>query len=204
VSFGRLWIAPLLPSFLVRHPQITIDARFSDRLVDVVSDEFDVAIRVGVLRDSSLMARKITPYRQVLVAAPRYLAERGTPKTPADLLRHACLGFSGRAAWPDWQLMKDGRRKTIRPAGPLIADNSEVVLMATIESAGIPFLPDWLAAPAMRAGKLVEVLRGWGAKGDGGVYAILPPGRMIPTKTRLFVDDIAGSIKVGWAIKNRR
>lgn len=92
----------------------------------------------------------------------------------------------------------NGRRKTIRPAGPLIADNSEVVLMAAIEGAGITFTPDWLAGPALRERKLVEVLPGWGGKAEGGVYAILPPGRLTPTKTRLFVDDIAKSIKAGW------
>lgn len=198
VTFGRQWIAPLLPAFLARHPQIRIDARFSDRLVDVVSEGFDVAIRVGVLRDSSFTSRKIASYRTLLVAAPSYLSRHGKPKTPADLAKHACLGFSGHADWPDWLMMKNGRRKTIRPAGPLIADNSEVVVMAAIEGAGITFTPDWLAGPALRERKLVEVLPGWGGKAEGGVYAILPPGRLIPTKTRLFVDDIAKSIKAGW------
>lgn len=204
LTFGRHWVAPLLPSFLARHPQIRIDARFSDRLVDVVAEGFDVAIRVAVLRDSTLTSRRIASYRNLLLAAPSYLAAHGTPRTPTDLLQHACLGFSGHAAWPDWPLMKEGKRKTLRPAGPLIADNSEVVLAAAIEGAGIIFTADWLAGPAMREGKLVEVLPGWGGTGDGGVYAILPPGRLIPTKTRLFVDEIAKSIKAGWAGKRRR
>jgi DNA-binding transcriptional LysR family regulator len=198
VTFGRQWIAPLLPAFLARHPQIRIDARFSDRLVDVVSEGFDVAIRVGVLRDSSLTSRRIASYRNLLVAAPSYIAIHGKPKIPADLAKHACLGFSGHADWPDWRMMKDGKRTTVRPVGPLIVDNSEVVLMAAIEGAGIAFTPDWLAGPEIRAGKLVEVLPGWGGKAEGGVYAILPPGQLIPTKTRFFVDEIAKSIKAGW------
>ncbi len=198
VTFGRQWIAPLLPAFLARHPLIRIDARFSDRLVDVVSEGVDVAIRVGVLRDSSLTSRKIASYRNLLVAAPSYLTKHGRPKAPEDLAKHACLGFSGHADWPDWLMMKEGKRKTIRPAGPLIADNSEVILAAAIAGAGITFTADWLAGPALRDGKLVEVLPGWGGKAEGGVYAILPPGRMIPTKTRLFVDEIAKSIKAGW------
>jgi DNA-binding transcriptional LysR family regulator len=201
VTFGRQWIAPLLPPFLGRHPQIRIDARFSDRLVDVVSEGFDVAIRVGVLRDSSLTSRKIASYRNLLVAAPSYLSRHGKPRTPADLAKHACLGFSGHADWPDWLMMKDGKRKTVRPVGPLIADNSEVVLMAAMEGAGITFTPDWLAGPALRERQLVEVLPGWGGKAEGGVYAILPPGRLIPTKTRLFVDEIARSIRAGWRSK---
>lgn len=204
VTFGRQWIAPLLPSFIARHPLIRIDVRFSDRLVDVVADGFDVAIRVGVLRDSTLTSRKIASYRNLLVAAPSYLARHGKPKTPDDLAQHACLGFSGHADWPDWLMMKNGKRRTVRPSGPLVADNSEVVLMAAIEGAGITFTAGWLAGPEIRAGRLVEVLPGWSGKAEGGVYAILPPGHLIPTKTRLFVEDINTSIKAGWAGTKRR
>lgn len=201
VTFGRQWVAPLLPSFIARHPLIRVDVRFSDRLVDVVADGFDVAIRVGVPRDSTLVSRKIASYRSLLVAAPSYLARHGKPKTPDDLAEHACLGFSGHADWPDWLMMKNGKRKTVRPAGPLVADNSEVVLMAAIEGAGITFTPDWLAGPEIRAGRLVEVLPGWSGKSEGGVYAILPPGHLIPTKTRLFVEEVSRSVKAGWGKK---
>jgi DNA-binding transcriptional LysR family regulator len=103
------------------------------------------------------------------------------------------------AAWPDWPLSKEGKRQTVRPTGPLIADNSEALLLAAIEGVGITFTPDWLAGPAIRAGKLVEVLPGWGGPGDGGIHAILPPGRLVPTKTRVLVDEIAKHIKAGWA-----
>lgn len=198
-TFGRQWIAPLLPPFLSRHPQIRIDARFSDRQVDVVSEGFDVAIRVGVLRDSSLAARKLASYRNLLVAAPSYLAAHGKPRKPDDLKKHSCVGFTGLRSWPDWPLMRGNQRKTVRPIGPLVADNSEAVLIAAIGGAGITLAADWLAGPALREGKLVEVLPGWSGKGDGGVYAILPPGRLVPAKTRSFVDDIGKSIKAGWA-----
>jgi DNA-binding transcriptional LysR family regulator len=201
VTFGRQWVAPLLPSFIARHPLIRIDIRFSDRLVDVVADGFDVAIRVGVPRDSTLTSRKIASYRNLLVAAPSYLARHGKPKTPDDLAQHACIGFSGHADWPDWLMMKDGKRKTVRPAGPLVADNSEVVLLAAIEGAGITFTPDWLAGPEIRAGRLVEVLPGWSGKAEGGIYAVLPPGHLVPTKTRLFVEEVSKSVKAGWARK---
>lgn len=204
VTFGRQWIAPLLPAFLARHPKIRIDARFSDRIVDVMSEAVDVAIRVGIPRDSTFTSRKIASYRNLLVASPGYLARHGKPRTPADLANHACLGFSAHADWPDWRMMKDGKRRTVRPTGPLTADNSEVVLMAAIAGAGITFTPDWLAGPALRTGKLVEVLPGWGGRAEGGVYAILPPGRLIPMKTRLFVDQIATSIKAGWRSQPRK
>lgn len=199
VTFGRQWIAPLLPRFIASHPHIRLDVRFSDRFVDVVAEGFDVAIRVGRLRDSSLTARKIASYRNLLVAAPAYLQAHGKPRTPEDLKKHTCIGFTGYAGWPDWSLSKAGKRKTIRPRGPLAADNSEVVLSVTIAGAGITFTSDWLAGPALREGKLREVLPGWGGKGEGGVYAVLPPGRLVPAKTRLFIDEVARSIKAGWA-----
>lgn len=198
VTFGRQWISPLIPAFLKKHPNIRLDAQFSDRRVDVVVDGFDIAIRVGILRDSSLTARKIASYRYLLVAAPSYLEKRGAPRTPDDLTKHDCLGFSGHAAWPDWPLMKDGKRKTVHPIGPLVADNSEAVLTAAIDGLGIVYAADWLAGPALRSGKLVEILPGWGGRGDEGVYALLPPGHLIPTKTRLFVEEISKAIKAGW------
>jgi DNA-binding transcriptional LysR family regulator len=199
VTFGRQWIAPLLPHFLARHPNIRIDAHFSDRFVDVVAEGFDIAIRVGRMRDSSLTARQIASYRNLLVAAPSYLKANGTPKKPTDLTRHACVGFSGYGSWPDWPMSKGAKQVTIRPQCQFVADNSEAVVMAAIEGMGVTFTADWLAGPAMREGKLVEILPGWGGKGEGGVYAILPPGRLIPAKTRLFVDQIATAIKSGWA-----
>lgn len=202
VTFGRQWITPLLPPFLANHPHIRLDIRFSDRFVDVVADGFDVAIRVGRLRDSSLTARKIASYRNLLVAAPAYLKAHGKPRTPDDLKHHACIGFSGYAGWPDWSLWRAGKRRTIRPQGPLVADNSEAVLFAAIAGAGITFTADWLAGPALKEGTLVEVLPRWGGKGEGGVYAVLPPGRLVPAKTRLFVDEVARSIKAGWAKQN--
>ena len=201
VTFGRLWIAPLLPAFLAQHPQIRLDLRLSDRFVDVVADGFDVAIRgsAGAPRDRSLVPRRIAGYRTLLVAAPAYLSAHGTPETPDDLARHACLGFSGYSAWPDWPLTKEGRRHTVRPACALVADHSEVPLAAAIAGAGITFTADWLAGPALREGRLVEVLPGWSGPETGGVYAVLPPGRLVPAKTRLFVEAIARGIRAGWA-----
>jgi DNA-binding transcriptional LysR family regulator len=198
VTFGRQWVAPSFASFLARYPQIKVDAHFTDRIVDVIADGFDVAIRVGALNDSSLTARRIASYRNILIAAPSYLEKHGRPRSPIELKERACLGFPSHPYWPDWMLMKDGQRRTVRPNCGLVADNSEVILMAAINGAGIALLPDWLVGPSLREKKLVQVLPGWTGKGDGGVYAILPPGRLIPQKTRVFVDLIAETIKAGW------
>ena len=198
VTFGRQWIAPSFASFLAKHPHIRIDAHFTDRIVDVIADGFDLAIRVGVLNDSSLTAKRMASYRNILVAAPGYLDAHGQPRTPADLMDHACLGFPSHPYWPDWMLTKDGQHKVVRPNCSLVADNSEVIFMAALEDAGIALLPDWLAGPSVKARKLIHVLPEWTGRGEGGVYAILPPGRLVPAKTRLFVDAISASIKTGW------
>lgn len=198
VTFGRQWVAPSFASFLARYPQIKIDAHFTDRIIDVIADGFDVAIRVGALNDSSLTARRIASYCNILTAAPSYIEKHGRPRSPADLKEHICLGFPSHPYWPDWMLTKDGQRRTVRPNCALVADNSEVILMAALDGAGISLLPDWLVGPWLREKRLAHLMPGWTGKGDGGVYAILPPGRLVPTKTRVFVDTIAEAIKTGW------
>ncbi|WP_411561626.1 LysR substrate-binding domain-containing protein [Pseudomonas shirazensis] len=199
ITFGRQWIAPLLPAFLSRYPQIRIDAVFSDRYVDLVAEGFDVAIRVGPQRDSTLTAKYIAPFKSALFASPGYLASHGCPQTPDELTNHSCLGFTSHESWPEWVLTKDGQRASVKPAGPLVTDNSEALLLAACEGLGIILSPDWLAGPAVKAGDLREVLPGWQGSGTGAVYAIMPPGRLVPAKTRVFVDEVSAKIQAAWA-----
>jgi DNA-binding transcriptional LysR family regulator len=109
------------------------------------------------------------------VAAPSYIAARGRPRTPEDLKNHDCIGFTGYVGWPDWPLAKAGKRKTVRPQAQIITDNSEVALDAATAGGGITFTADWLAGPAMRDGKLVEVLPGGGGKGEGEIMPFYRP-----------------------------
>lgn len=197
-TFGRLWVSPLLPSFIEKHPKIKIDARFSDRVVDLVAENFDVAIRVGSLRNSTMKAKKIASFKYILVASPAFIAKHGLPNTPDDLSKFSCLGFTNFSFWPEWKLMKDGKYKTVRPESPFITDNSEAMLSAAIDGIGIALAADWLAGAAIRDGKLVEILCGWEAEIGGGIFAVMPPGRLVPNKTRLFVDEITESIRSGW------
>lgn len=198
VTFGRRWVAPLLPGFMKAYPKIRVDARFADRYVDVVAEGFDVAIRVGVMRDSSLVARLIAPFRNLLYASPAYLEKHGEPENPECLVSHACLGFSNHSSWPDWILKQGGQRRTIRPVGQFVADNSESLLLAAIEGAGIILTPDWLASSAVRDGLLMPVLPAWQGSEEGGIYAVMPPGRLVPTKSRVFVDEITKAIQAAW------
>jgi DNA-binding transcriptional LysR family regulator len=198
MTFGRRWLAGLLPKFLASQPEIQVDVRYSDRFVDLVAEGFDVAVRVGLLGSSSLVSKKIAEHRMLLCASPRFLAAHATPKSPSDLTKIACVGFAGHSFWPDWPLQKAGKRKTIRPMGPLVTDNAEAALVAAIEGLGVTLAADWLAGPALRSGQLVEVLPGWTVKAGGGVYAVMPPGRLVPAKTRAFVEFLSTTLKGLW------
>lgn len=197
-TFGRQWVLPLLSGFIEQHPKIKLDVRFSDRLVDLVAENFDVAIRVGSLRSSTMKAKKIASFKYVLAASPAYISKHGLPNTPDDLERFSCVGFTNYSFWPEWKLIKGGIAKTVRPESRFTTDNSEAMLSAAIDGIGIALAADWLAGPAIREGKLVEILPGWEGDLAGGVYAIMPPGRLVPAKTRLFVDEITESIRHGW------
>ncbi|MFT3691281.1 LysR substrate-binding domain-containing protein [Paenirhodobacter sp.] len=198
LAFGRRWIAPLLPGFAADFPEIRVDVRFSDRHVDPVPEGFDLTLRVGQLADSACIARRIGTYRTMLVAAPAYLAARGVPERPEDLGEHACLCFTGHVTWPRWPLSKGGRRVMVEPKGPIISDSAEILVDAAVAGAGIILAPDWHVIDHLRRGELVELLPGWSAANDGPINVILPPGRIVPAKVRVFIDRAAEHLREGW------
>ncbi len=199
VTFGRQWVAPALPGFLAKHPQIRVDAAFSDRFVDLVAEGFDVVIRLGALKDSTNTATWIAPSETALFASPGYLRAHGVPSHPEDLSSHACLGFTSHASWPEWILVSKDSQRAIKPSGPMTADNSEALLAAAIEGLGIVLTPDWLAGPAVKSGSLVRILQGWQGVANGGIHAVMPPGRLVPAKTRVFVEHISTTIRTAWS-----
>ncbi len=194
-TFGMLWISPLLPKFCSQFPQVRLDVRFDDRNVDIIGERYDVAIRLGVMRSSTLVSRRIAGLRSLLYAAPKYLKRRGTPRTPADLAKHDCIGFTGHSFWPDWPLQKGTTRKTIKPLGPLVTDNLEANLSAAVAGLGIILTSDWVAGTSRKTGHLEEVLPGWSAGTEGGVYVVMPPGKLVPAKTRAFVDFVTNEFR---------
>ena len=193
-TFGRLWIAPLLPQFLAAHPGVRIEASYTDRNVDIVGEGYDAAIRIGELPDSSLIARRLAPHRRLLCAAPRYLRMHGIPAQPEDLARHACLGFSRIASHPEWRLNRGGEIRGVRIAGPLVADDNHSLLIAARAGLGIMLSADWLTVPELRSGELVPVLPQWSGEGQGAIHLLHPSARFVPGKTRAFVDWIAARL----------
>lgn len=191
-SFGRLWLAPWLTEFLLAHPQVTVEADFSNRFVDLVGERFDLAVRLGELNDSRLVARRVCNRRRLLCAAPAYLARHGAPRRPEDLARHACLRFSGLAHPDRWDLAHTkGDARHVAVTGPLVSDDPEVLVGAAIAGLGIMLATDWLVGRALQSGQLVPVLPRWQVVDEGAIYLVTPSGAGASSKTRAFSEWIA-------------
>jgi DNA-binding transcriptional LysR family regulator len=182
MSFGLRWVAPLLPEFFRRYPEVQIDLHLSDATVDIVGDGFDAALRIAVLPDSSLVARKLSPVSRLVVAAPAYLERHGTPAHPSELQAHACLGYAYRARSDTWQFSNAaGEEASVRPRGPLRVTNSDALVPAVLAGLAICELPEFIAADYVRDGRLVAILRDW-AMPVGGLYFVTPSARARPAK----------------------
>ncbi|HCA9519893.1 TPA: LysR family transcriptional regulator [Klebsiella variicola subsp. variicola] len=190
VTFGRELIAPMFPDFLQAYPDIRLDAHFLDRQVDIVAEGFDAVIRLGNVRDSTLTGRELGAFRSQLIASPAYLQRYGEPTHPEQLAAHRCLGFTHHPDWPYWILENGREHIQVTPAGPLTTNISEALLTAVIRATGIALLPGWMVNQAVQCGELVRVLPDWRSAARVSVYALMPPGTLVPAKTRVFIDAV--------------
>lgn len=191
-SFGRQYVSPLLPEFLERHPAIRLSIDLDDREQDLVSAGYDVAIRIGALDDSSLVARRLAANRRVLCASPAYLRRRGVPDTPEDLARHDCVLLVGSRGRQDLWHLGDGRggRTTVRVRGRFESNYGEVLRDAVVAGFGIAMHSVWHVCDDLRAGRLQVVLPGHPIA-DTGIHALMPQRRLVPLRVRAFVDFLA-------------
>jgi DNA-binding transcriptional LysR family regulator len=192
VAFGTRQIAPLLAEFAQRHPLVTVELGLNDRLVDLADEGWDLAIRIGSLSDSSLIARRIAACRTVVCAAPSYLAARGNPRTVSSLTNHNCLGYTlSRVTGVDrWSFGAQGEI-TVPVSGNLRANNGEALRTAAIAGHGLAYLPTFIVADDLRAGTLVALDLDQPTVQFGGVYAVFLPDRHPAAKVRAFIDFIA-------------
>jgi DNA-binding transcriptional LysR family regulator len=190
---GRAMLGPALFGFITAHPLVRIEARYADRFVAVAEEGVDVAVRIGTLPDSTLVARRLAGFRRILVASPGYLAAHGTPARPADLPGHACLVFS--ALGETWRFADPagGAEVAVRVGGPFAADAADSVLDAAEASLGIALVPSWHAARALGEGRLVQVLASF-RQPETPIHALWPPARRMSAKVRAFVDHLAAFI----------
>ncbi|SDV48321.1 LysR family transcriptional regulator [Chitinasiproducens palmae] len=186
MTFGTMHLSPRLPEFLRRHPQVQIELDLNDRAVDLVAEGYDMAIRIGILPDSTLIARRICAVRTVCCASPAYLARHAPPTAPDALAEHACLLY-GHAKHVEWPFQRDGRRVVVPLRGQLRANNGEVIRDAAIAGLGIAMLPTFIIDEALARGDLLPVLDGWRVP-DGAVHAVYPQHRQSSRLLQAFVD----------------
>ncbi|WP_207483487.1 LysR family transcriptional regulator [Arenibaculum pallidiluteum] len=194
VSFGHRHVAPHIPAFLRRYPDLRIDLDLTDHRVDLVEAAADLAIRIGALDEAGLTARRLAPQRRLVCASPDYLREAPPLDAPEDLVRHECLGFHLQPT--DLWLLTDGTGplREIRIAGRMRANTSDALLEAAIGGLGIALLPTWLVAEAIAAGRLVHLLPGFVgrfSRREQGIYGVYIPNRHLSPKVRLFLDHLA-------------
>ena len=187
MSFGVLHIAPLLPQFLASYSEVSIDLHLSDATVDLVGEGFDAAIRIAVLPDSSLVARRLCEMPRYLVGSPAYLNKHGRPKHPLHLAQHRCIGYSYTTRSETWRFNKDGKAATIRPSGPFRVNNGDAMMPALIAGTGIGILPEFILRDALAAGRLERLLPDWSLP-SGAVYWVTPPGGPRPKRVEVLAD----------------
>jgi DNA-binding transcriptional LysR family regulator len=187
VVFGMIAVSRWISEYLERHPQVAVECDFTGRIVDIVHEGFDLAIRIGNLTDSSLAARRLGELRYGLFASPEYLARRGKPRVPEDLSRHELLRFSGGSHRHGWTLKRGTVEHRVEAAGRLRINNSFAVRDAAVRGLGIALLPLAVVTERRQPGELVRVLPDWQPPAVP-VHAVFPGTRYLTPKVRTFID----------------
>lgn len=183
LSFGVTHLAPALAEFAAAHPKVELDIEFEDRTVDLTGGGYDLAVRIGRLADSALIARRIAPVRKALVASPGYLEAHGTPEKPADLADHAVLLY----AHESWRFKVGGRWETVRVTPVMRTNNGDMLLAAARAGLGLAMLPHFIGAPGFADGSVVPVLGDYPLE-EGALHAVMPPGRATTARVRALVE----------------
>ncbi len=199
MSFGLRWVAPILPAFFRLYPEVSIDLHLSDAVVDVVGDGFDACLRIAVLPDSSLVAKKLCPVAPRIVASPAYLERHGRPIHPCDLDGHDCLGYAYRPRRDVWVLTNDaGDEQVVTPEGPLRVTNVDAMIPTILEGIGIGELPEFIAEEYLADGRLEQILSDWSLP-TGALYFVTPSARARPAKIEALAAFLTQHLsKPGW------
>jgi DNA-binding transcriptional LysR family regulator len=192
-GFGRRHVAPLVPRFLAQHPEVSLSLNLSDRVVDIVNEGYDCAVRVGDLPDSSLVSVRLADNRRRCVATPEYLQRAGVPQHPAELQRHECLTLSSEASQTrGWAFLIDGQIQHLRPSGRLDCSDGQVLHDWCLAGLGLAWRSTWEVEADLARGTLQSVLDDFAAP-PNGIYALFPQRRHLPLRVRLWIDFLKHS-----------
>jgi LysR family transcriptional regulator for bpeEF and oprC len=199
LSIGRLHLARVIPEFTARYPEVTLSASFSDRLIDLIDEGYDVAVRLGKPPDSRLIARQLAVGAMVTCASPAYLKRHGTPRIPEDLASHNCIRFvgpnTGRSF--EWKFQRDGKRFGVPVSGNLTLDHAEALVEAALAGTALIQISSYVTTAAVRAGDLKAVLKEFQVEAPT-IWVMYPQNRHLTPRVRTFVDFL-----LEWAKKNR-
>jgi DNA-binding transcriptional LysR family regulator len=192
-GFGRRHVAPMVPRFLAQHPDVHVSLNLSDRVVDIVNEGFDCAVRVGDLPDSSLVSVRLADNRRLCVATPGYLKRAGTPRSPSELQRHECLTLSSDASQTrGWAFSVEGAVTHLRPSGRVDCSDGQVLHDWCVQGLGIAWRSTWEVDDDIAAGRLVRLLDEFAAP-PNGIYAVFPQRKHLPLRVRLWIDFLKHS-----------
>ena len=187
-SFGRMHILPALTKFLTLYPDLNVDLKLSDTIVDLVEGGFDIAIRNSALKDSSLIAKKLAPDSRILCSSPVYLSKNGEPKSPEELNEHQCITLIGL---DDWAFKTPKGQVNIKVKGALRTDNGEAVRDACCNGLGITISSKWSVHKHLQSGELVQILKDYPIATNTAIWAVYPSSRLLAPKVRAFIDYFA-------------
>jgi len=187
MSFGTLYLGSAIADFMDRYRDLKVELTLSDRMIDPLEEGVDVTVRIGAMVDSSLIARRISTARVLLVASPEYVARNGMPKTPADLAGHKCLHYGHSTTVPRWQLTDNGASISVPVAACLSSNNGDTLRDAALKGIGIARLPSFIVGSDIAAGRLNVMLPDFPPQ-DVTIHALYAPNRFLAAKSRVFID----------------
>jgi DNA-binding transcriptional LysR family regulator len=195
VSFGLLHLAPLWPAFMQQHPQVELDVTLSDRIVDLVDEGYDLAVRIAQLPSSSLVSRKLASTRMVLCASPEYLLRHGAPSHPSEIAAHAVFTYTLLAMGEQWSFQGPDGPVSVKVTPRLRSNSGDTCVGAALQHQGIVLQPSFMVGLHLRSGALVEVLPQYRSL-ELGIYAVYASRKHVPPKVRVLIDFLAEAFRI--------
>lgn len=187
MMFGRLYVGPLMSAYLKQYPDVSAELRLSDRMVNLVDEGIDLAVRIGHLADSSVVARRVGDMRRIVVASPRYLKARGTPQRPSDLADHDVIQFSGSSALAEWRFMENGREIRVPNTSRFATNSTDAAVLHAEQGGGLISVLAYQVAESLKAGRLKIVLAKYELS-TMPIHLVYPTSRLLSAKVRAFID----------------